>query len=397
MSKVQSADLIKYNANTRGSSVGDCTARAISLAFNIDYNKARKALNSSAKENWKQNWNYNSVDNVKKVIQNLGGGPATQLPTKISVNDWADANPTGTYILHCNNNGVEHGPGGHLVCVIDGKVYDSWDSRKCYVLSYHTISNGVKNSDITDVGMYLRDWVRQKDANGYKQYAKEVFDDVINKNRKLKKLANEYGIDFDVSIEVTQVMLVNYTFKFGFTINLYIEKYNISKHFNGKFAVVFKPTMSKEDVDTYFTETFYGKLYTFIQHHVVSTIEDVCKSYKLLEHPSRTLPPEKQNWKYDPWDTFSAKSFKSLPYWVQRLTKYFSRSNPFQQNYFSDNIELTIYTPPFDTKYGEATENTMSKDTRSFHAYSMNDLIQGLKHYQMTGDYDAAYLIAGDY
>ena len=395
--KIESSDLVLYNANSRGSSVGDCTARAISLAFNIDYSKARKALNNSARENWKHDWSYNSVNNVKQVIQALGGSVATTLPTKTTVNDWVDSHPSGTYILHCNKNGIEHGPGSHLVCVIDGKVYDSWDSRKCYVLSYHTIRNGITQSDITDVGAYLKEWVYQRSADDYRRYAEDVFNDIIDKNRKLKKLANEYNVDFDVSLEVTKVALSNYTFKFGFKIYLDIAKYDIGRWFEGKFAVVFKPTMSKEEVDTYFTDTFYGKLYSFIQNHVVHTAEDICQSFKLLEHPSRTLPPDQKDWKYDPWDTYSEKSFKSLPYWVQRLTKNFKRQNPFNQAYYSDAIELTIYTPPFDTKYGEATENSYSKGTRSFHAYNMNDLIQGLNHYKKTGDYDAAYLIAGDY
>jgi len=395
---IQSSELVRYNANNRGTSTGDCTARAISLAFNIDYSKARKALNDSAKANWKNNWNYNNINNVKSVIRSLGGSEAIPLHTKMTVNDWVDANPSGTYILHCNNNGDEHGRGGHLVCAIDGKIYDSWDSRKCYVLSYHTISNGIKNSDITDVGAYLRDWVQQKDATGYQRYAEDVFNDIINKNRKLKKLANDYDVDFDISLEVTKVTLSNYTFKFGFKIYLDIAKYDIGRWFEGKFAVVFKPTMSKEDVDTYFTDTFYGKLYSFIQNHVVHTAEDICQSIKLLEHPSRPLPQERpEGYKYDRWDTFSSKSFKSLPYWVQRLTKNFTKRNPFNRADYSDTIELTIYTPPFDTKYGEATENSYSKDTRSFHAYNMNDLIRGLEHYKKTGDYDAAYLIAGDY
>ena len=394
--KLESSELVKYNANNRGSSVGDCTARAISLAFNMDYSKARKALNDSAKENWRNHWDYNSTDNVRRVVEALGGGKDIREPNKITLNNWVDAHPSGTYIIHCNKNGLEQGPGGHLVCVIDGKIYDSWDSRSCYVLSYHIISKGIKGSDITDIGAYLREWIHHRDAQGYKDYATQIFDSIISKNRKLKKFADEYGVDFHISFEVIRVVLDNYTFKFEYKIALKIPDYNFNKTFEGKFAIVFKPTMSKDQVDSYFEETFYSKLYSFIQGNVIYTVEDVCSGRKLLEHPERGLPEEVSR-PYDPWDTFSMKSFKNLPYWVRRLTTYFNRRNPFEGGYH-DSIELTIYTPPFDTKYGEDDSYYISRaDEREFHAYNMNDLLAGLEYYKKTGDYEKAYEIAADY
>ena len=38
MKNVNSASLVRYNANNRGISTGDCVKRAISYAFNKSYN-----------------------------------------------------------------------------------------------------------------------------------------------------------------------------------------------------------------------------------------------------------------------------------------------------------------------------------------------------------------------
>lgn len=42
--RIYSAEYKMYNANNRGKRVGDCVNRAISLAFNIDYNEAHRRL-----------------------------------------------------------------------------------------------------------------------------------------------------------------------------------------------------------------------------------------------------------------------------------------------------------------------------------------------------------------
>ena len=103
--QIDSADLVRYNANNRGTRTGDCTARAISLAFNIDYSKARKALNDSAKEH--RYWEYNSQGNCEKVIRELGGGDIIKTQTKIKVDNFVDLHSTGTYIIWCSKDGTE--------------------------------------------------------------------------------------------------------------------------------------------------------------------------------------------------------------------------------------------------------------------------------------------------
>lgn len=386
--RLESATLVKYNANTRGTNTGDCTARAISLAFNMDYSKARKALNDSAKEH--RGWNYNTHANCEEVIRNLGGGNIIDPVRKITVNDFADMHANdGTYILWCSKDGEKFHHTNHLVCMINDRIYDSWDSRTFYVIGYWEIKSGIKAEDITDVGQYLTTWIRRMDADGYRNYANQVFDNIINKNRKLKKLIDKYDISVDLYLQVTEVALHNYTFKFGYAVRVDIPKYDIlEKWYKSRFAIVFKPTMKTDEVDAYFEETFYNKLYSFLQG-IIREIEDMCEGHALLYKDSETTIPKQQNlWFYS---QYAKKSFNNLPYWVRRLATSFRIEQPFQERY-SDSVELYITTPPFDSDYDKNCE----KD-RYFHAYNMDDLKRGLDYYKETGNYDKAYAIAADW
>lgn len=387
MKKLLSADLVRYNANNRGTRTGDCTARAISLAFNMDYSKARKALNDSAKENWRLNWDYNSTSNVRRVIELLGGGKDTKEPDKITLNAWADEHPSGTYILHCNKNGIERGPGGHLVCIIDGKIYDSWDSRDCYVLSYHVISNGIKGTDVTDIRGALNDYFDPKMTKEYWQiYTVDVFNTIINKTSKLKKLVDKYDVNVSLSIDFTKVTIAGYTFTYKYEIDLEIPEYKVAESYPSKFSVVFKPTMQASDIPDYFENTFFGKMYSFVLN-VIRKAEDICKGSSLYE--GYDIP---QNGLYFS-STYEHKVFSALPYWVRRITKNFSAESPLHNDY-SDRVILEIYVPPFDTEYNNPNRRS---NTRYFHAYRISDLKDALEYYKETGDYEKAYEIAADY
>lgn len=388
MANINSSELVKYNANTRGTNTTDCTARAISLAFNMDYSKARKALNDSAKANWRAHWDYNSEENVNKVIRELGG-IAYKQHDLISVGDWVDAHPSGTYIIDCNKNGKQNGPGGHLVCAIDGTLYDTWDSRQYFVLGYWSVRSGTTSADITNIGDYLKEWFQSRDLKGYCDYANSIFDNIVNKNRKLKKLAQTYDYAISLTLKVDKLSLKNYTFSCTYAVYVTIPECRVdNKKFATTLAVAFKPTLPVDKLESYFNTTFYDKMYFFI-HNIVDKIEDICDGYQLIKDSATSGSLHF-------YDALTRRSFNALPYWVQKLTTYFNVRSPFEGDY-SDRVELYIVTPKFDTKYGESTENSYKKDERYFHSYNMGDLMRGLNHYRVTGDYDESYLIAGDY
>lgn len=392
MSKVTSAELIRYNANTRGTRTGDCTARAISLAFGIDYQKARKALNDSAKEhnlaNKRPFWEYNSHANCLKVIRELGGGEINGNVERESVDSFANNHPTGTYIIWCSKNGLTH-TGNHLVTIIDGKIYDSWDSRVYMVKGVWTIANGTSGADIVDLKPYLDEFFSSVTEEDYHK----VFDNIVDKNRKLKKLCNEYDTDITITLDISKASRENYTFKFIYKIDISFSNSNIKEtKFDGKFAIAFKPTMQAEQVKDYFTTTFYDKLYSSI-HTAVDKVEDMLEGDKLLGNAQRS-----ENG-ISFWNDSDRRSFNSLPYWVRQLATQFY-INPGD---YSDRIRLRMYRLPNDPEYNpEGNDDNVihigrSPTQVSFYAPTMDNLRMGLEVYKKTGDFDRAYDVAMDY
>lgn len=112
---------IKYNPNPTGRNVGDCSIRAISKALNIDWEAAYLliAINGfnmgdmpSSDSVWGSVLRQNGF--YRKAIPNT-------CPDCYTAEDFANDNLRGTFVL---------GFGGHVATIVDGNLYDSWDSSK---------------------------------------------------------------------------------------------------------------------------------------------------------------------------------------------------------------------------------------------------------------------------
>lgn len=118
---------IFYNNNPESARVGDCTIRAIAKALN---------------EGWEDTYigvtvegirlhDMPSANRVWGAYLRTKGFTRRPLETICSdcytVEDFAKAHPQGTYILALS---------GHVVCVIDGDWYDTWDSGQETPLYY---------------------------------------------------------------------------------------------------------------------------------------------------------------------------------------------------------------------------------------------------------------------
>ena len=118
-----------YNPNPNNNSVGDCTVRAISKALGQDWETtyAELAMYGFMRcdmPNANHVWGayLKSRDYKQYLIDDKGKSVYT-------VEDFCQDNPQGTYILAID---------GHVVCVVDGKFYDSWDSGKEIPIYYWT-------------------------------------------------------------------------------------------------------------------------------------------------------------------------------------------------------------------------------------------------------------------
>lgn len=110
---------INYNPNPMGLSVGDCTIRAISKVTNKSWKTTYLNLvlqgykmydMPSANRVWGEY--LREIGYVRRII------PDT-CPNCYTVRDFCMEHPIGRYIL---------GTGEHVVAVVDGYYYDSWDS-----------------------------------------------------------------------------------------------------------------------------------------------------------------------------------------------------------------------------------------------------------------------------
>lgn len=110
---------IFYNPNPEGNLVGDCVIRAIARATGQTWEDVFAGVSEVAYEMkdmpssnyvWAAYLKRNGFQ--KKVI------PDT-CPDCYTIRDFADEHPRGIYIL---------GTGTHVVTVVDGNYYDSWNS-----------------------------------------------------------------------------------------------------------------------------------------------------------------------------------------------------------------------------------------------------------------------------
>ena len=111
---------IRFNENPTGRSVGDCTVRALSVALGVDWETAFDMLT----ENAKAMGDMPSADSVLGSVLRQNGFYRRAIPNSCpdcyTAQDFCRDNPKGTFVL---------GFGGHVATVINGNIYDSWDSR----------------------------------------------------------------------------------------------------------------------------------------------------------------------------------------------------------------------------------------------------------------------------
>lgn len=110
---------VKYNANPIGKRVGDCTVRAISKALNQSWEKTYVGLFVQGF----MMYNMPSANAVWGAYLKRNGFTRhivpEDLPDIYTVSNFCRDNPKGVYVL---------APSEHVIAVVDGDYYDTWDS-----------------------------------------------------------------------------------------------------------------------------------------------------------------------------------------------------------------------------------------------------------------------------
>lgn len=110
---------IEYNPNPVGRKVGDCAVRAIAKALKVDWETAYSLIAA----NGFNMGDMPSSDSVWGAVLRQNGfyrkSILNSCPDCYTARDFCEDHKYGTYVL---------GFGGHVATVVDGNLYDSWDS-----------------------------------------------------------------------------------------------------------------------------------------------------------------------------------------------------------------------------------------------------------------------------
>lgn len=114
---------VQYNPNPVGRSVGDCSVRAVAKALDTDWETAYAMI---AKNGFLMG-DMPSSDSVWGAVLRQNGYIKQVVQDDETADEFCKEHPQGTFVL---------GFGGHTATVIDGNLYDSWDSSNEVVQYY---------------------------------------------------------------------------------------------------------------------------------------------------------------------------------------------------------------------------------------------------------------------
>ena len=111
----------RFNNNPTGRNVGDCAVRAVSVALGIDW----EAAYSLICKNGYMMGDMPSSNSVWGAVLRQNGFYREAIPDTCpdcyTAEDFCEDHPDGVYVL---------GFGNHVATVVDGVIFDSWDSRR---------------------------------------------------------------------------------------------------------------------------------------------------------------------------------------------------------------------------------------------------------------------------
>lgn len=342
--EIESADLVKYNANNRGKNSPDCVKRSISLAFDIDYSEAAKLLNAEMKNQHRSKWNIKPVFN--KVIKDLNGSEQIKTTEKETVEEFADNNPKGTYIILCGKENASNKT-SHMVCIIDGKIYDSWDCRDYIVDSYYIVTD---SKPITDISNEI--------ANIAWEVVEPTITDEIDKFIQRKNLNINYK---EVYTTNTREYKIKVQCKVIFDTEDWISK---RRTYNFEIVIPIAPTATYDKAVSKAKEV--AKIRTYDRMYAIVQQEKKLKEEQ--EVVSQIGEPYNINHLF--MDGREEKFFNSLPGWAKPLVTYLNINQP---GSWHDSYQLYLDPLPGHRSAGGKV---------IFEAYNAADIKDMLRRYR---------------
>lgn len=125
---------VQYNPNPDGKRTDDCTIRALTKALGMDWESVYlKLAVAGMKHHDLMHKNYVWDDLLTDYGYRRYAIPNT-CPRCYTIRQFAQEHPEGTYVL---------GTGDHVVTVVSGNWFDTWDSGDCVPIVYYRREYGV--------------------------------------------------------------------------------------------------------------------------------------------------------------------------------------------------------------------------------------------------------------
>lgn len=110
---------IEYNPNPVGRRVGDCSVRAVAKALKISWDDAFDLLAYNAKQMGDMPSSDAVIGSVLRENDFYRKAVPNYCPDCFTAEDFCRTYPNGIYVL---------GFGGHVATIVNGNLYDSWNS-----------------------------------------------------------------------------------------------------------------------------------------------------------------------------------------------------------------------------------------------------------------------------
>ncbi len=147
---IKSHSYLDYNVNPRGTNTGDCQTRAIAMALGLSWDEVRKRLRAYGHDSFRHTVVF---ENALSEVFNCEKIPFSD---ECTVGEFCDTTTGqhGTYLVLCGDKNKDYA--NHVVCIIDGTIYDTWDSSRLQVKGVYKptgdyVTEGIKvESDLPD-------------------------------------------------------------------------------------------------------------------------------------------------------------------------------------------------------------------------------------------------------
>lgn len=320
MIRTYSAQLVEYNANDRGNYAPDCVKRALSMAFSVPYGEIAKELRAAQKKHNQEHhthyeWNQSPV--YEHVIRAHGGSEKqkTDSPGQ-TLAEFADTH-SGTYLV---TTGRTSNSSNHIVCVIDGEVFDSWDSLDQKVVAFYKVEGEHKpKSGIKDRFPELI------------AYAIELVDRTVQ--FRLKKFKLDDVFDHEDTTESVR--------GFAFQIHCYLQSTEFEDYL-AEIAITYalSPTTTYDEAIEYINKITSTRVYD----RLYAVRDRVKELREAREYEAGGELPERAGHVFIT-NGQENRFYRSLPEWVKRRLTYL---NVYEPGQYSNSYSISFIPLPGD-------------------------------------------------